>query len=86
MCKYKRGYRLLSTDLNKIETKTEGGDEVCIVLLNNSSIGQFLLPHVKLGIRQKGIVFIFEGEKLKTHFRHGNNLKKRGTKAYLQVL
>lgn len=43
--------------------KTEGGDEVCIVLLNSSSIGQFLLSYTKSAIRQKGIVCILEGEK-----------------------
>lgn len=63
MCKDKRDYRLLSTDLNKVEMKTEGGDKVCIVLLNSSSIGQFLLPYMKSAIRQKGIMCTFEAEK-----------------------
>jgi hypothetical protein len=63
VCVKTRDYRLLSTDLNKIKMKTEGGDEDCIVLLNSSSIGQFLLPYMKSAIRQKGIVCIFEAEK-----------------------
>jgi len=61
VCKDKRDYRLLSIDLNKVEMKTEGG--VCIVLLNSSSIGQFLLPYMKSAIRQKGIMCTFEAEK-----------------------
>jgi hypothetical protein len=60
VCKDKRDYRLLSTDLNKVETKIEGGDEVCIVLLNSSSIGQSLLPYMKSAIRRKGIVSLKE--------------------------
>jgi hypothetical protein len=63
VCKEKRDYRLLSTDWNKIEMKTEGGDEDHIVLLNSSSTGQFLLPYMKSTIRQKEIVCISEEEK-----------------------
>jgi hypothetical protein len=43
--------------------KTEGGDEVSIVLLNSSSIGKFLLPYMKSAVIQKGIMCILEGEK-----------------------
>lgn len=71
MCKDKRDYSVLSTELNKTEMKTEGGDEDCIVLLNCSSIGQFLLPYMKSVIRQKGIVCIFETN-VKNTFLAGN--------------
>lgn len=60
MCNDKKDYRLLSIDLNKIEMKTEGGDEDCVILLNNGTVGLYLPPYINSAIRQKEIPCIFQ--------------------------
>lgn len=72
----------MSTDLNKIEMKTEGGDEACIVLRNSSSTGQFLLPYMKSAVRQKELCVSLK-EKSEKHICGRETILKRKVQRHI---